>query len=143
MPEDIVEARRQSKGYHMDWIDDTIAIGSWMDAHCVRIMKRERIDLMIDSRTLFLRESRSMRNEPNIALVNKSAEMMIALSDLNARLLVYCRHGKDRSPFLAMVYLSKKHGMSCEEAYQLIKNKRPRAVYHREWVKMLEPSKQK
>jgi hypothetical protein len=127
----------------MDWIDDTIAIGSWMDAHCVRILKRERIDLMIDSRTLFLKKSRSMRNEPNIALVNKSAEMMIALSDINAKVLVYCRHGKDRSPFLAMVYLSKKHGMPCEEAYQLVRSKRPRTVYHREWVKMLEPSKQK
>lgn len=127
----------------MDWIDDTIAIGSWMDAHCVRILKRERIDLMIDSRTLFLRKSRFMRNEPNIALVNKSAEMIIALSNLNVKVLVYCRHGKDRSPFLSMVYLSKKHGMPCDEAYQLIRSKRPRAVYHSEWVKMLESSKQK
>jgi hypothetical protein len=127
----------------MDWIDDTIAIGSWMDAHCVRILKRERIDLMIDSRALFLRKSRFIRNEPNIALINKSAEMMVALSYLNARVLVYCRHGKDRSPFLTMVYLSKKHGMPREEAYQLIRSKRPRTVYHCEWIKMLEPSKQK
>jgi hypothetical protein len=127
----------------MDWIDDTIAIGSWMDAYCVRTLKRERIDLMIDSRTLFLKKSGSMRNEPNIASINKSAEMMIALSDNNAKVLVYCRHGKDRSPFLAMVYLSKKHGLPCEEAYQLIRSKRPRTVYHPEWVKMLGLSKQR
>jgi hypothetical protein len=122
----------------MDWIDDTIAIGSWMDARCVRILKRERIDSLIDSRALFLRKSGSMANEPNIALIDRSAQLMVDLSNLNTRVLVYCRHGKDRSPFLAMVYLCKKRGISFEEAYQLIRSKRPRIVYHYEWVKMLE-----
>jgi murein endopeptidase len=36
-----------------------------------------------------------------------------------------------------MVYLSKKHGMPYEEAYQLIRSRRKRAIYHPEWVKML------
>jgi hypothetical protein len=124
----------------MDWIDDTIAIGSWLDARCVRILRRERIDLLIDSRALFLRRSGSMTNEPNVALIGRSAQLMVDLSNLNVRVLVYCRHGKDRSPFLTMVYLCKKHGMPFGEAYQLIRSKRPRIVYHDEWVKMLEAS---
>ncbi len=127
----------------MDWIDDTVAIGSWVDAHCVRILRRERIDLIIDSRTLFARGSRSLRNVPDIALVRRTAELMISLSNQKAKVLVYCRHGKDRSPFLAMVYLSKKGGVSRDEAYQIIRGKRPRTVYHPEWVKMLNSNELK
>jgi hypothetical protein len=123
----------------MDWIDETVAIGSWMDAYCVRKLRREKIDLIIDSRTLFFRKSGTLRNEPRIDLVEKAAEMMIELSDIKAKVLVYCRHGKDRSPFLVMVYFSKKNGISCDESYQLIRSKRERTVYHPEWVNMLSP----
>lgn len=110
-----------------------------MDAHCVRILRREKIDLIIDSRTLFFRKSGTLRNEPRIDMVEKAAEMMIELSGLKAKVLVFCRYGKDRSPFLVMVYFSKKYGVSCDEAYQLIKSKRRRTIYHPEWVKILRP----
>jgi hypothetical protein len=123
----------------MNWIDETIAIGSWMDARCVRNLKREKIDLIIDSRTLFFRKSGTLRNEPRIDMLEKAVEMLIELSSLKAKVLVFCRHGKDRSPFLVMVYLSKKDGVSCDEAYQRIKSKRRRTIYHPEWVKMLRP----
>jgi hypothetical protein len=123
----------------MNWIDETIAIGSWMDARCVRNLKREKIDLIIDSRTLFFRKPGTLRNEPRIDMLEKAVEMLIELSSLKAKVLVFCRHGKDRSPFLVMVYLSKKDGVSCDEAYQRIKSKRRRTIYHPEWVKMLRP----
>jgi hypothetical protein len=123
----------------MNWIDETIAIGSWMDARCVRNLKREKIDLIIDSRTLFFRKPGTLRNEPRIDMLEKAVEMLIELSSLKAKVLVFCRHGKDRSPFLVMAYFSKKHGVSCDEAYQRIKSKRRRTIYHPEWVKMLRP----
>jgi hypothetical protein len=124
----------------MDWIDECIAIGNWVDARCVRNLKREKIDLIIDSRTLFSRPG-SFRNVPDMDLVIKSAQMMIELSMLNARVLVFCRHGKDRSPFLVMVYLNKKHGMPYDQAFQLIKSKRPRTIYHPEWLEKLDASR--
>jgi Dual specificity phosphatase, catalytic domain len=123
----------------MDWIDETVAIGSWMDAYCVRKLRREKIDLIIDSRTLFFRKFGTSRNEPRIDLVEKAAEMMIELSGIKVKVLVFCNHGKDRSPFLVMVYFCKKNGISCDEAYQLIKGKRKRTIYHPEWVKILHP----
>jgi ribosomal protein S24E len=124
----------------MDWIDETIAIGSWFDAHCVRILRKEKIDLIIDSRALFTKPT-NFRNEPSSERVIRAAETMVELSKLKVKVLVFCRHGKDRSPFLAMIYYSKKYGMSIDEAYQLIRSKRPRTVYHPEWVEMLGLSK--
>ncbi len=126
----------------MDWIDETIAIGSWFDAHCVRILRREKIDLIIDSRALFTKP-RNYKNEPNSERVIKAAEMLLELSKLKVKVLVFCRHGKDRSPFLVALYYSKKHEMSIDEAYQLIRSKRPRTVFHPEWVEMLGSLKPK
>jgi hypothetical protein len=126
----------------MDWIDDSIAIGNWVDARCVRNLKREKIDVIIDSRTLFSRPG-TVRNMPDMNLVIRAAQMMVDLSRLNAKILVFCRHGKDRSPFLAMIYLSRKNGITCEQAYQLIKSKRPRTIFHPEWVEKLGALKSK
>jgi hypothetical protein len=120
----------------MDWIDDNIAVGNWLDAHCVRNLRREKVDLIIDSRTLFSRPD-GFRSMPEIDLVTKAARHMVELSHLELRVLVFCNHGKDRSPFLTMVYLTMRHGMSCDQAYQLIKSKRPRTVYHPDWVEKL------
>ncbi|MDD1743427.1 MAG: dual specificity protein phosphatase family protein [Methanomassiliicoccales archaeon] len=121
----------------MDWIDETVAIGSWIDARCVRILKREKIDLIIDSRTLFSKKSGMGSNEPDLDGVYRIVRLMMELAKLNAKVLVFCRHGKDRSPFLVTVYFSKKYGVPCEEAYRLIMSKRSRTVYHPEWVQML------
>jgi len=126
----------------MDWIDETNAIGSWIDAHCVRILRRERIDLIIDSRALFTK-STNLKNEPNLDRIVRAAEMMVELSKLKVRVLVFCKHGKDRSPFLAMIYYSKRYDVHIDEAYQLIRSKRPKTVYHPEWVEKLDLLKRK
>ncbi len=120
----------------MDWIDETIAIGNWIDAHCVRILRNEKIDLIIDSRALFTKPS-NFRNEPNSERVIRAAEILLELSKLKVKVLVFCRHGKDRSPFIVALYYSKKHEVSIDEAYKLIRSKRPRTVFHPEWVEML------
>jgi protein-tyrosine phosphatase len=69
--------------------------------------------------------------------IKKIADLMLDLAKLKARVLVFCRHGKDRSPFLATVYYSKRYGVPCEEAYRFVMSKRSRAIYHPEWVEML------
>jgi len=122
----------------MDWIDETVAIGSWVDAHCVRTLRKETIDLPIDSRALFTKP-RNFRNEPNPERVMRATQMLLELSKLELKVLVFCRHGKDRSPFLVALYYSKKNEVSIDEAYQFIMSKRPRTVSHPEWVEMLGP----
>jgi len=51
--------------------------------------------------------------------------------------LVRCREGKDRSAFVAMIYVAKRYGLSYKEAYEKVKAKRLITVYHWDWVAML------
>ena len=37
-----------------------------------------------------------------------------------------------------MAYVSKKYGLSYRDAYALVKEKRPRTVFHWDWVEILE-----
>lgn len=122
----------------MDWIDEHVAVGGWVDAFVVARLKKEEVDLIIDARTLFGRYRLSLKHYPYIEKVQRAAEMLVAISDLEAKVLVRCRRGRDRTPFLAMLYVCKKYAMSYKEAYEFVRSRRPQTVYHEEWVKMLE-----
>jgi predicted protein tyrosine phosphatase len=64
----------------------------------------------------------------------------VALSDLDAKILIYCLVGIDRTPFLAMVYVSKKYNVSYEAAYKFVVEKSPNTRYHWDWVGLLGSS---
>ena len=55
------------------------------------------------------------------------------------RVLVHCGMGVDRSPLALAWFLHSKRGMEIDEAYQLIKSKRPIVVSHVDWIP-LRPS---
>ena len=122
----------------MDWIDEHVAVGSWVDAFVVARLKKEEVDLIIDARTLFGRDRLSLKHFPYIDKVQRAAEMLVVISKLEAKVLIRCRRGRDRTPFLAMLYVCKKYAMSYKEAYEFVRSRRPQTVYHEEWVKMLE-----
>ncbi len=127
----------QAGGIAINWIDEHIAVGSEKDAENVERLRRNNIDLIIDARTLFHRKAMHGRHTPYANKILRAAEMLVALSNMDARVLVHCKHGKDRTPFLGMLYVSKKYDLSYEDAYGLVKRKRPRTNLHWDWVKML------
>jgi len=49
------------------------------------------------------------------------------------KILVYCREGIDRAPFVAALYLHYFQDMSLEEAYKHVKSMRPQSTPHPEW----------
>jgi len=122
----------------MNWIDDNVAVGNWMDAFRVGALRREGIDLIIDARTLFHRNWRNFHHYPDVKRVRRAGNMLVSLAELDAKVLVRCRHGRDRTPFLAMLYVSKRYNKTVKEAYEMVKEKRPQTVLHWEWVEMLE-----
>ncbi|MCX6653276.1 MAG: dual specificity protein phosphatase family protein [Methanomassiliicoccales archaeon] len=124
----------------MDWIDDFVAVGGWMDAISVHRRKEEGVELIIDARTLFDR-GRDLKHTPRIEQLLRAGDMLVALSDLDAKVLIRCRKGKDRTLFLAMIYVSKKYGLSYRDAYARVKEKRPRIAYYWDWVEMLGSGK--
>jgi protein-tyrosine phosphatase len=111
----------------MNWIDECVAVGGWKDA----FLRHDGIDV-IDIRKLFYGTV-----EPLVDEVQMAVDQMVALTNQNRRMLIRCREGKDRAPFIAMVYLSRRYGIPYEEAYELVKQRRPQTVFHWDWVDML------
>jgi len=127
----------------MDWIDETVAVGNRLDGLSVRRRRRENIEIVIDARLLFSQDRISSKREPLIEKLSHARDQLVNISAFNPRVLIYCNRGRDRSSFLAMLYLSKRFGLSYQEAYEKVKSKRKETVFHWDWVEMFredEPS---
>ena len=110
----------------MNWLDDRLAIGGMFESGILR----EDIDVVVDVRPLF------HNGEVDAVNLLATVEELVDLSDTK-RIYVHCTLGRDRGPFVGMVYLSMKYGLSYEEAYELVREKRPQAREHWEWVNSL------
>ena len=117
----------------MDWIDTNIAVGSLLDAEEVVTLLRKDVDLIIDARMCFTHPP----IQPIVDNVITSANFLRVLSEQDARTLIHCVWGVDRTPFLAMVYYAHKNGLSYQNAYEYVKSKHPSTVFHWDWVKLL------
>jgi protein-tyrosine phosphatase len=51
-----------------------------------------------------------------------------------AKILVHCIEGKDRSPFIVANIISQQYGIQLNEAYRIVKTARPLVVEHYEWL---------
>jgi hypothetical protein len=122
----------------IEWIDGNLAIGNWRDARDADILRAEGIDLIVDARILFDDSNGRRRRTPFSELIARETSFMLALAGMGAKMLVRCYHGRDRSPFVAMIYLSKRRGIAYDEAYLIVKGKRPVTVIHSDWVKLFE-----
>ena len=119
----------------MDWIDSNVAVGSLLDAEEVVDLIRKDVDLIIDARLCFSH----ITVQPIAKNMMTSAKFLRVLSEQDARTLIHCILGVDRTPFLAMVYYAHKNGLSYQSAYKIVKSKHPSTVFHWDWVKLLPP----
>ena len=126
----------------MDWIDRWIGIGNVIDANFVDELRAQGVDFIVDARTLFDTMHRELLHEhrPDPGKIIKAAKLLVALSDLDAKVMIHCLEGFDRTPFVAMVYVSQKYNMSYEAAYKYVAEKRTSTRFHWDWVKLLEPA---
>lgn len=117
----------------MDWIDDTVAVGNWFDGLSARRRRREGIELIIDTRVLFTKSIRLSRRTPLIESLVKTMDQITELIPLKPKVLLYCSRGRDRSVFVATMYVMKRYGVGYQEAYEIVKSKRRQAAIHWEW----------
>ena len=122
----------------MNWVDDCVAIGNFIDANNVDLLRKENIDLIIDVRTAFDFDFSEMRHTLICDRAKKIAILLTALSSLKAKVLVHCLEGIDRTPFIVMLYIAQKHNMTYKDAYDLVKQKRPETRFHQEWLEGYE-----
>jgi Dual specificity phosphatase, catalytic domain len=122
----------------MDWIDDTVAVGNRQDGLSARRRGRENVEIVIDARLLFTQNLFSSKRTPLVEKLLRARDLLVELSALKIRVLVYCNRGRDRSSFLAMLYMSKRYGLNYQEAYAKVKTKRKVTAFHWDWVDMFE-----
>lgn len=114
-----------------------MVIGDWKDIRRHRLQRRLGIDVSMNARSVFDESFLWIGRRPNLERTMKAADLLLDLSNREVKVMVHCFHGRDRSPFLAMVYLSKKLGIGYEEAFEIVRKGRPRAKFHPEWVEAL------
>ena len=122
----------------MDWVDSCVAIGNLVDANNVDLLRKENIDLIIDVRTAFDFDFSEMSYTLICDRAKKITVLLVALSSLKAKVLVHCLEGIDRTPFIVMLYIAQKNSMTYEDAYELVKQKRPTTRFHWKWVEAYE-----
>ena len=123
----------------MNWIDDNVALGGWLDSERHATLQEGSIDLVIDARMLFRRKSSNpFQFEPIADRILRAGDVLVATSNLQAKALVHCVWGKDRTPFVASVYVSKKLAIPLGQAYEFVKLKHPHTVVHQDWIELLQ-----
>ncbi len=122
----------------MNWVDNCVAIGNLVDANNVDLLRNENIDLIIDVRTAFDLDFSEMRHTLNCERAKKITTLLAALASLKAKVLVHCLEGVDRTPFIVMLYIAQKNSMTLKDAYELVKQKRPKTRFHWNWVEDYE-----
>jgi protein-tyrosine phosphatase len=66
-------------------------------------------------------------DEPNFPINNYFDETHQFINDAknnNSNILIHCRSGHSRSPTIVISYIMKFHGLTFDDAYQLVNNKR-------------------
>jgi len=126
----------------LNWIDGSIAIGNLIEANNVGLLRKENIDLIIDVRTAFDTnphlEFLQRRNILNYERAWKISILLKSQYSLKAKVLVHCLEGIDRTPFIVMLYVAQKYGISHKDAYHLVKQRRPQTRFHWNWVEGFE-----
>jgi len=116
----------------MNWIDESVAVGNLLDSKNEELLKKEKIDLVIDVRPFYRGvKSATMR------ILREVANLIIIASQKH-RILLHCLGGIDRSPFLAAIYFHLKYNVSLNRAYRMISERRPETFEHPEWVKAFQ-----
>lgn len=121
----------------MDWVDENVAIGGWLDATRFGMLKRNGVEVVIDVRALFDRIPHSLSRVPKVDRLLHVADMLVEMSKRDAKVMIRCRQGKDRTPLVAAAYVSRRYGMPLKEAYELVKKRRRPTRYHWDWLEML------
>jgi protein-tyrosine phosphatase len=68
------------------------------------------------------------------ATMDSTAALIEAALNLNQRVLVHCEEGSQRAPLVVAWFLTRRRGMTFDEAYDLMTRKRPIVRDRRRWL---------
>lgn len=113
----------------LSWISKFLGIA---DLKTVKEFSKIYNHVFIDVRPVFFADE-----EKNWHVISKKASDLILMIDLfineGKTVIIYCRGGIDRSPFIAALYLNKNLYYTPELAYKRIKKEHPPTMEHMNW----------
>jgi protein-tyrosine phosphatase len=68
------------------------------------------------------------------ATLDSTAAVIDAALERNQRVLVHCEEGCERAPLVVVWFLKTRRGMTLDEAYALMKSRRPIVQDRRRWL---------
>ena len=68
------------------------------------------------------------------ATLDTTAALIDAALERGMRVLVHCEEGSERAPLTVAWFLSRRRGMTLEEAYTLLRSRRPIVRDRRKWL---------
>jgi protein-tyrosine phosphatase len=68
------------------------------------------------------------------ATLDSTAAVIDAALERNQRVLVHCEEGCERAPLVVAWFLKTRRGMTLDEAYTLMKSRRPIVQDRRRWL---------
>lgn len=68
------------------------------------------------------------------ATLDSTAALIDAALERGLRVLVHCEEGCERAPLTVAWYLTRRRGMTLDEAYALLKRQRPIVADRRRWL---------
>ena len=68
------------------------------------------------------------------ATLDSTAAVIEAALERNQRVLVHCEEGCERAPLVVAWFLKTRRGMTLDEAYALMKSRRPIVQDRRRWL---------
>jgi hypothetical protein len=125
----------------MDWITDQIAIGNYLDAQDVELLRREGIaailslDGCLDGKVaaeLGVQKIAVFRLQDgpgnDLDLFRKAVDTVTRFATTSPPLLVQCHAGRSRSAVVVAGHLIRTRGLQPEEALRFVASKRQLAV---------------
>jgi len=108
----------------------SIFIGDDRDASSIMLIKDTTITAILDLTNLHID---LVLDDEAIEQVETAVERLKGLVLRGNNVLVHCHAGIDRAPFV-VAYFLYKIGYNFQEAYDLVKEKRPQTIQHWEWA---------
>ncbi len=125
----------------MDWITEDIAVGNYLEAQDIDLLRREGVASVLsldrtvtetDQSRLELAEVESIPledgpgNDPR--MFRQAVEALERLLCVNKSVLVQCHAGRSRSVIVVAGYLMRKRGINADEALALVATRREISV---------------
>lgn len=124
----------------MDFVTENIAIGDGPEAEDEEHLLSLEITHVLNVHPMkknygeLIYERMPWHDERDLGMLDEALNFMERAIGGGGKIIVICGGGVERSPTTVLAYLHRKEGLSIEEAYRILKSKRPVCDINLAWL---------